>query len=167
MVVSKDRGAAVLGLSGKTSGTLPASLAQTPYRKSGGPAFNALKPGDLIAVKPMGGSTYALRSVPEVSGGMMVQAVRTGRIYAMQGGFDSSLSSYNRVTQAQRQPGSTIKPFVYAAALDNGITPATIIVDGCFVSGSPRRWGRNASRTSTRAGAGRTRCAGASSNRAT
>ncbi|MBP8670601.1 MAG: transglycosylase domain-containing protein, partial [Sphingobium sp.] len=132
VVVSKDRGAAVLGLSGKTSGTLPASLAQTPYRKSGGPAFNALKPGDLIAVKPMGGSTYALRSVPEVSGGMMVQAVRTGRIYAMQGGFDSSLSSYNRVTQAQRQPGSTIKPFVYAAALDNGMTPATIIVDGPF-----------------------------------
>lgn len=132
VVVSKDRGGAELGLPGGKTGTLPASLAQTPYRKIGGPAFNALKPGDLIVVKPMGGSTYALRSVPEVSGGMMVQAVRTGRIYAMQGGFDSSLSSYNRVTQAQRQPGSTIKPFVYAAALDNGMTPATIIVDGPF-----------------------------------
>ena len=62
----------------------------------------------------------------------MAMDVNTGRVLAMQGGFDSSLSSYNRVTQAQRQPGSTIKPFVYAAALDNGMTPATIIVDGPF-----------------------------------
>jgi penicillin-binding protein 1A len=123
VVVSRTSGAAELGLSGGRSGTLPAGYAQIPYRKTGGPAFNALKPGDLIVVKPMGGSTYALRTVPEVSGGMMVEGVRTGRIYAMQGGFDSSLSSYNRVTQAQRQPGSTIKPFVYAAALDNGMTP--------------------------------------------
>jgi penicillin-binding protein 1A len=50
----------------------------------------------------------------------------------MQGGFDSRISSFNRATQAQRQPGSTIKPFVYAAAIDQGMTPASIIVDGPF-----------------------------------
>ena len=50
----------------------------------------------------------------------------------MQGGFDSQISPFNRATQADRQPGSTIKPFVYATALDNGMTPATQIVDGTF-----------------------------------
>jgi penicillin-binding protein 1A len=58
--------------------------------------------------------------------------VHNGRVYAMQGGFDVRLSAYNRVTQAERQPGSTIKPFVYAAALDSGMTPASIIIDGPF-----------------------------------
>src|SRR3546814_15133694 len=91
-----------------------------------------MKPGDLIAVKPSGGGVYALRNIPEVSGGMVVESPHSGRIYAMQGGFDVRLSSFNRATQAERQPGSTIKPFVYAAALDNGMTPATMIVDGPF-----------------------------------
>src|SRR3546814_5766031 len=63
---------------------------------------------------------------------MVVQNPHNGRIYAMQGGFDSRLSAFNRATQAKRQPGSTIKPFVYAAALDNGMTPASIVVDGPF-----------------------------------
>ncbi len=92
-----------------------------PRRGTATPAFQMLEPGDVVAVKPEGGSgggTYALRSIPAVSGGMMIEGVHNGRVYAMQGGFDSRLSSYNRVTQAERQPGSTIKPFVYAAALD-------------------------------------------------
>ncbi|MES2301569.1 MAG: penicillin-binding transpeptidase domain-containing protein, partial [Pseudomonadota bacterium] len=50
----------------------------------------------------------------------------------MQGGFDARLGSFNRATQANRQPGSTIKPFVYATALDNGMTPASMVVDGTF-----------------------------------
>src|SRR3546814_9619383 len=50
----------------------------------------------------------------------------------MQGGFDVRLSSFTLATQAERQPGSTIKPFVYATALDNGMTPATLVVDGPF-----------------------------------
>src|SRR3546814_14536943 len=62
--------------------------------------------------------------LPEVSGGMVVEETHSGRVRAMQGGFDNRLSSYNRATQAMRQPGSTTKPFVYAAALDNGMTPA-------------------------------------------
>lgn len=93
---------------------------------------SGLKSGDIIAVAPNGGKSYSLRVVPEVGGGMVVQNPLTGRILAVQGGFDSRISSFNRATQAQRQPGSTIKPFVYATALDNGMTPATIIVDGPY-----------------------------------
>jgi penicillin-binding protein 1A len=63
---------------------------------------------------------------------MVVQNPINGRVLAMQGGFDSRISSFNRATQAQRQPGSTIKPFVYATALDNGMTPTSIIVDAPF-----------------------------------
>lgn len=91
-----------------------------------------LKAGDIIAVSPVGGSNYRLENVPEVSGGMVVQNPRNGRIWAMQGGFDDRMSSFNRATQAERQPGSTIKPFVYATALDQGMTPASIIVDSPF-----------------------------------
>jgi penicillin-binding protein 1A len=99
-----------------------------------------LKAGDIIAVAPLGGSNYQLRTVPEVGGGMVVQNPVNGRVLAMQGGFDSRISSFNRATQAQRQPGSTIKPFVYETALNNGMTPASIIVDGpyCVYDGSTR-----------------------------
>ncbi len=96
----------------------------------GAPA--SLKAGDIIAVAPLGGSSYQLRTVPDIGGGMVVQNPVNGRVLAMQGGFDSRISSFNRATQAQRQPGSTIKPFVYATALDNGMTPASIIVDGPY-----------------------------------
>ena len=92
----------------------------------------ALKAGDIIAVSPLGGSRYRLENVPEVSGGMVVQNPRNGRIWAMQGGFDDRMSSFNRATQAERQPGSTIKPFVYATALEHGMTPATLIADAPF-----------------------------------
>jgi len=91
-----------------------------------------LKAGDIIAVSPAGGSTYRLQNVPKVSGGMVIQNPKNGRIWAMQGGFDDRMSPFNRATQAERQPGSTIKPFVYATALDQGMTPASIIVDSPF-----------------------------------
>lgn len=99
---------------------------------------------------------------------MVVESPHSGRIYAMQGGFDVRLSPFNRATQAERQPGSTIKPFVYATALDNGMTPATMIVDGPFCVYQGRISATNASATSA-AAAGRasTRCAGASNSRAT
>jgi penicillin-binding protein 1A len=93
---------------------------------------DAMKVGDVITVAPAGSGTWALRVVPEVSGGMVVEDPQSSRILAMQGGFDARLGSFNRATQAQRQPGSTIKPFVYATALDNGMTPASMIVDGTF-----------------------------------
>ena len=115
---------------GRTS-SLPQYAASMPIRGGGNTAFNAIKVGDIIAVAPEGG-VFALRSVPKVSGGMVVENPQTGRILAMQGGFDSRIQSFNRATQAQRQPGSTIKPIVYAAAMEQGLTPASIIVDGPF-----------------------------------
>ncbi len=72
---------------------------------------------------------WSLRQVPEVQGGFMAMDVNTGRVLAMQGGFSYQSSVFNRATQATRQPGSSFKPFVYAAALDSGFTPATIVVD--------------------------------------
>src|SRR3546814_10078835 len=124
---SKTGGGARFGLAGGSTGGRPAGAAQMGYRKRGTSAFVAMKPGDLIAVAPSGGGSFSLRNIPEVSGGMVVESPHSGRIYAMQGGFDVRLSSFNRATQAERQPGSTIKPFVYATALDNGMTPATMI----------------------------------------
>lgn len=128
-VIERSGSQAQIGFVDGSTGVLPADAAQMVYRRTGQPAFSALKPGDLIVVT-RNGSSWALRSIPSVSGGMVIEEVHSGRIRAMQGGFDSRLSSYNRATQAQRQPGSTIKPFVYAAALDGGMTPASIIVDG-------------------------------------
>ncbi|MPT48491.1 MAG: penicillin-binding protein [Sphingobium sp.] len=142
VVVSKQGGSAQIGFANGDTGVLPASSAGLVYRKTGGTAFSAMQPGDLIAVKATGGTSYALRNIPAISGGMMVESVATARIHAMQGGFDAGLSSYNRATQAMRQPGSTIKPFVYASALDNGMTPATIIVDGPFCVWQSARLGQ-------------------------
>lgn len=93
---------------------------------------DALKAGDVIAVAPRSGGTFAVRTIPEVSGGFLAQDPQTGRVLAMQGGFDSRLEAFNRATQAMRQPGSTIKPFVYATGLDSGMTPATMVTDGTF-----------------------------------
>ncbi len=92
---------------------------------------DALKEGDVVAAAPSG-SGFALRTIPEVSGGMVLEDPRSGRVLAMQGGFDSGLGSFNRASQAQRQPGSTIKPFVYGAGLDFGMTPASEVLDGKF-----------------------------------
>ncbi len=92
---------------------------------------DALKQGDIIAAAPAG-TAWAVRTIPEVSGGMMVENPHNGRVLAMQGGFDAGLGSFNRATQASRQPGSTIKPFVYAAGLDSGMTPATMVPDQSF-----------------------------------
>ncbi|MDG2002260.1 MAG: transglycosylase domain-containing protein, partial [Novosphingobium sp.] len=92
---------------------------------------DSVRAGNVIAVAPEGGG-WAIRSVPEVSGGIAVEQVGTGRVVAMQGGFDSGLGSFNRASQAMRQPGSTIKPFVYATGLENGLTPASQVSDGEF-----------------------------------
>ena len=96
-----------------------------------------LKAGDVVAAAPQG-SSYAVRTIPEVSGGFVAEQPSTGRVLAMQGGFDSRLSDFNRATQALRQPGSTIKPFVYATGLDQGMTPATEVPDQtyCFYQGA-------------------------------
>lgn len=81
---------------------------------------------------------WTLRQVPEVQGGFMAMDVNTGRVIAMQGGFSYQNSVFNRATQATRQPGSSFKPFVYAAALDSGFTPATIVVDAPIEINTPQ-----------------------------
>jgi penicillin-binding protein 1A len=131
LVLEKAGGQATIGFPSGQTASLPSYAASMPVAGKGGTAFDAIKPGDVIVVKQEG-STWSLRSIPAVSGAFVVQDPNTGRILAMQGGFDSRLRSFNNATQALRQPGSTIKPFVYAAALDNGMTPASIIVDGPF-----------------------------------
>ena len=90
--------------------------------------------GDVVHVMPLSGGEgevtgWSLRQVPEVQGAFMAMDPNTGRVLAMQGGFTYQDSVFNRTTQATRQPGSAFKPFVYAAALDSGYTPATILID--------------------------------------
>jgi penicillin-binding protein 1A len=81
---------------------------------------------------------WSLRQVPEVQGAFMAMDVNTGRVIAMQGGFSYQHSVFNRATQAMRQPGSSFKPFVYAAALDSGYSPATIIIDAPIEIDTPQ-----------------------------
>ncbi len=96
-----------------------------------------LKPGDVIAVEPYEGG-YRIANLPEAQGGLVIQHAQYGRVLAMQGGFDDRLGDFNRATQAFRQPGSTIKPFVYATGLDQGMTPSTQIDNSqfCYYQGS-------------------------------
>jgi penicillin-binding protein 1A len=90
-----------------------------------------LSPGDVIYVDPINKelSSWRLRQVPDISGAIVVMDPATGRVLAMVGGFSYDQSQFNRATQAMRQPGSSFKPFVYAAALDNGYTPSTLVLD--------------------------------------
>ncbi|MBM3613319.1 MAG: penicillin-binding protein, partial [Alphaproteobacteria bacterium] len=93
-----------------------------------------LAPGDVVHLSPIRGEDgsiggWTLRQIPEVQGALMVMDVNSGRVLAMQGGFSYQHSVFNRATQARRQPGSAFKPFVYAAALDQGFTPANIVID--------------------------------------
>src|SRR5881392_3949872 len=110
--------------SGPAKGRTPTSVAQV------------LAAGDVIYAdplfdkegKPVEGQ-YRLRQLPEVSGAMVAMDPWTGRVLAMVGGFSFDQSQFNRATQAYRQPGSSFKPLVYSAALDNGYTPSTVVLD--------------------------------------
>ena len=97
-------------------------------------AKDLLKLGEVVYVRAQldedgNFANWTLRQVPEIQGGFMAMDVNNGRVLAMQGGFNYSNSVFNRTTQAKRQPGSAFKPFVYAAALDSGYSPATIVID--------------------------------------
>ncbi|GGE35335.1 penicillin-binding protein 1A [Primorskyibacter flagellatus] len=100
------------------------------------------KVGDVVHVRRMTEGDqfirWTLRQVPDVQGGFMAMDVNTGRVIAMQGGFSYQNSVFNRATQARRQPGSSFKPFVYAAALDSGYTPATIVIDAPIEINTPQ-----------------------------
>ena len=106
-------------------------------------AGDLLELGDVVLVREIKDSEgnferWSLRQVSEVQGAFMAMDVNSGRVLAIQGGFDYSDSVYNRATQAERQPGSSFKPFVYAAALDSGYSPATIVVDAPIEIDTPQ-----------------------------
>lgn len=105
-------------------------------------ANRPLKRGDLIHVQKTGGQ-YALKQVPRVNGALVAIEPQSGRVLAMVGGYSYALSSFNRATQAKRQPGSAFKPFVYATALEGDFTPASIVLDAPIsFAGGPngQRW---------------------------
>jgi penicillin-binding protein 1A len=126
--VSKAREIASIALDGvkwakPTNGSM---RGKTPSKVS-----QVLEPGDVVYVEPMPGKEdqFRVRQIPEVSGALVAMDPQTGRVLAMVGGFSYEQSQFNRATQALRQPGSSFKPLVYAAALDNGYTPSTVVLD--------------------------------------
>ncbi len=123
-------------------------------------AAAVLKPGDVVyaekyeaetlpkpegaaedfKAKPTPEKSYALRQTPAVNGGLIAIDPHTGRVLAMVGGFSFQMSEFNRAVQAQRQPGSAFKPFVYSVALDNGYTPSSTVLDAPFVAPGVDSW---------------------------
>ncbi|MCP8895531.1 penicillin-binding protein 1A [Shinella daejeonensis] len=126
-------------------------------RKTTKTPVGVLNAGDVVYVEPTndGEGSYRLRQPPKVQGGLVAMDPHTGRVLAMVGGFSFAQSEFNRATQAMRQPGSSFKPFVYAAALDNGYTPASVVMDAPFeiVSGGqvwrPQNYGGGSAGPST------------------
>ena len=129
-----------------------------------------LEVGDVVYVEPIDkdANTWRLRQVPEISGAIVVMDPPTGRVLAMVGGFSFDQSQFNRATQAMRQPGSSFKPFVYAAALDNGYTPSTVVMDAPIeIDQGPGMPPWRPENYSAGKYYGPRRCASASSSRAT
>ncbi|MGP9812787.1 penicillin-binding protein 1A [Rhodopseudomonas sp. NSM] len=131
--VSKKRESGLIAL----DGVKWAKAAAGPQRgRTPGSVSQVLSAGDVIYAdplldkegKPVEGQ-YRLRQIPEVSGAMVAMDPWTGRVVAMVGGFSFDQSQFNRATQAYRQPGSSFKPLVYSAAMDNGYTPSTVVID--------------------------------------
>jgi penicillin-binding protein 1A len=148
---------AQIGFADRTRGRIPLyalSWARVPSRDPEtsmprlGPAITradaALNLGDVVLVERLTAEDapsetvaedhYGLRQIPEVNGGIVAMDPFTGRVLAMVGGYSFAQSQFNRAIQARRQPGSAFKPFVYAAALENGYTPVSIILDAPFVA---------------------------------
>lgn len=92
-----------------------------------------LEPGDIIYIMPTASKSWALAEVPEAQAAIVSMDPADGAITSLAGGFDFATSKFNRVTQAARQPGSSFKPFIYSAALENGNTPATVVDDSPVV----------------------------------
>ncbi len=142
VVLSTGADAVEVGLADGSTGQIPLSELKWARKvKDGkfvGPsiqkASDALAPGEVVLVEPLDDKarTLALRQIPEVQGALVAMDPHTGRVLAMSGGFSARISVFNRATQAYRQPGSAFKPFVYLAALDQGFTPSTLVLDAPF-----------------------------------
>ncbi len=142
VVLDADAGGAELGFADGGTGVLPleelvwARPVDEDGRLGAEPrtATEVLAPGDIVLVEALEEEgRYALRQRPEVEGALVAMDPHTGRVLAMSGGFSFRQSQFNRATQAERQPGSAFKPFVYLAALEAGMTPASIVLDAPIV----------------------------------
>jgi penicillin-binding protein 1A len=114
----------------RETGTLP--LEQMKWAKKGlRKVGDLLSPGDVVYVKAAedASGVWKLQQPPSAQGALVAMDPYTGRVLALVGGFSFAESEFNRATQAYRQPGSSFKPFVYSAALDNGYTPSSVIMD--------------------------------------
>ncbi|MEM8655549.1 MAG: PBP1A family penicillin-binding protein [Pseudomonadota bacterium] len=133
-----------LGIEGWTDSEPAAVVPREDIQWIQGNFFDNFEVGDVVHVRAMTADAdgafirWTLRQVPRVQGGFVAMDVNTGRVIAMQGGFSYQHSVFNRATQAKRQPGSSFKPFVYAAALDSGYSPATIVVDAPIEINTPQ-----------------------------
>jgi penicillin-binding protein 1A len=106
-------------------------------------AEDVLQRGDVVYVVSNGHGEAQLAQLPEAQGALVALDPNDGAIVSLVGGFDYFDNKFNRVTQARRQPGSGFKPFLYSAALENGFTPATIVMDAPIVyddSGQEKMW---------------------------
>ena len=93
-----------------------------------------MKKGDVVYVKKIKKTDlWSLEQIPRVNGAVVVMNPWSGRVLALSGGFDFTINQFNRATQAERQPGSAFKPFVYATALENNYKPNSIVLDAPFV----------------------------------
>ena len=149
LVLETSRTSAKLGFDDGSEGTLPldglkwarAYKSVDAVGEEVTSVASVLKKGDVVYVEPAGAvGSYALRQPPAVNGALVAIDPHTGRVRAMVGGFSFQLSEFNRAIQASRQPGSTFKPFVYAAALDSGYTPSSIVLDAPFVAPGADDW---------------------------
>lgn len=100
-------------------------------------AGDVLHPGDVVRIIEDNEGRWKLSQLPAVEGALVSLRPDDGAIFALVGGFDFALSSFNRAVQAQRQPGSSFKPFIYSAALEAGFTAASIINDAPVVFEDP------------------------------
>jgi len=105
----------------------------TVERLSGKPPVTLAGFWDITGEEISGVSQFSLQQLPAIEGALVAMDPHTGRVLAMVGGYDYATSQYNRSTQAKRQPGSAFKPFVYAAGLDKGFTPSSLVLDAPFV----------------------------------
>ena len=143
-VGDREMSLAIEGLA--TDELTPHAVPRSDIKWMKGSFYDNFKPGDVVLVRaetdgPDGTGAFkgwSLRQVPEVQGAFMAMDVNSGRVISIQGGFSYQHSVFNRATQAQRQPGSSFKPFVYASALDSGYTPATIVIDAPIEIDTPQ-----------------------------
>jgi penicillin-binding protein 1A len=137
VVLSITKDAAMIGLENADLGSIDLTSLKWARKyinvNSLGPKITkvseVLSVGDVVLVEKIKDDKYNLRQIPEVNGAILAMDPHNGKVLAMMGGYIDAPNQFNRAIQAKRQPGSSLKPFAYIAALENGMNPATIIID--------------------------------------